>query len=280
MDTNIIKPFFLAGKIFVLIPTSFGNKKAIFYEKVFVVFLFCLCILGTCTPMYYRRSQYLKLNPIQLALWLSADLNRCCQSYYSLIVLVVWKRHKWFKLMRNLNNVNMYSKRDKIFDSCLFVLSHIGICCLLSSMVYFCFSRFGYNCLMLYQAEHYQFYSQFFYMLLSCVVLRLLLARYRSQTLLLIDTGFQKNVSLYNTTFKNLQQIKNNIVILKEMVDMFNDIFGGAILLNILYISSKSLIYLDNMVKKDTAFKSSRRDGNVFLYFIQGGIMTTFWVSF
>jgi hypothetical protein len=78
----------------------------------------------------------------------------------------------------------------------------------------------------------------------------------------------------------NLEKIRCSLITLKETVDIYNDIFGTVTLLNIFFISGKTLVYFDNIVKKESALKSNRQDGNLLLYFIQSGILMIYWVRF
>jgi hypothetical protein len=71
----------------------------------------------------------------------------------------------------------------------------------------------------------------------------MLRARYRHQKMLL---GQVLNSSARPNARKTLRK---TILVLKETVNYFNYIFGGTILLNILFSSLQNIIYLDRIAK-------------------------------
>jgi hypothetical protein len=273
MDLQIIKTFFNFGKLFALTPPSPDSTSSTLCQKLFVLLMFSACTVGTLVSFYYRGPQYAQLVPIKAVLWLATDMSRYYQSFYTLIVVMLFKRNRWSQLVENLKKLESKSTNSHRF---LFVAAHLSFCLLLGTMNFVCVTSFGSNCIKLYHSEYYQFYSQFFYMLFSYTVLRLLVARYRYQRTLL-----KQKIMTERTRFTtNLEKIRCSLITLKETVDIYNDIFGTVTLLNIFFISGKTLVYFDNIVKRETAFKSNRRDGNLLLYFIQSGVMTIFWVRF
>jgi hypothetical protein len=74
-----------------------------------------------------------------------------------------------------------------------------------------------------------------------------------------------------------LLKVKRNLLVLKETVDHFNDIFGWAILLNIFFASLRGLIYLDDTIKGVDNIKNVSR--NYWQIASQIFFVLIFWVS-
>ncbi|XP_068901855.1 uncharacterized protein [Tenebrio molitor] len=161
----------------------------------------------------------------------------------------------------------------------------------------------------MYIVEHFQVYSEFFYMALACTVLNMMLERYKVQSCLLRDQikcrkrndvvkllkqikfnvfmlkqavdafneifgwiGICWTILLCDTVLKEFELLKK-ILLLKETVNCFNDIFGGTILLNILFSSLKSIIYLDRIVKSQDVSADHTSGFFVLLHLTQIGVI-------
>nr|XP_015836186.1 PREDICTED: uncharacterized protein LOC107398034 [Tribolium castaneum] len=249
MNLNMVKTFFTIGIFFALTPFS---KKPTKLERFYSILVFIVCNIGTIVTLNFRKSLYMRLRPLQATLWLFSDLTRYGHLVHIFVVLTWFKRKNWFKLVKNMQKIGT-PVRGK-HDLGIFVLAHFGFLAIMGLMLYGCFGALGAECLKLYQVENYEFYSQFFYMLFACFVLKLVLRR--------------------------LRNVKNDLITLRATLDVFNDVFGAVILWNILYISAKSLIYLDNITKQELAFKKAGPGvNNNLFYCIQCGIMTIFWGS-
>jgi hypothetical protein len=74
-----------------------------------------------------------------------------------------------------------------------------------------------------------------------------------------------------------LLKVKRNLLVLKETVDHFNDIFGWAILLNIFFGSLRGLIYLDDAIKGVDSIKNVSK--NYWQTASQFFFVLLFWVS-
>lgn len=267
MDLNIIKTCFSLGKYLALTPSSFKNKKMSLFQKIYTVSIFLICNVGIIVALIFRKNHYLKMTTLQAILWLFSDLTRYGHLVHIFVVVTCSKRKNLFKLIKKLNKVGSKSVKNSHFR--VFIVVNLAILGLILCMFYACLSTLGLNCLKMYQIENYQFYSQVFYMLFACFILKLVLVRYQQQKQKLLGVKCGKNV---------LKSVKNNLITLRETLDLFNEIFGAVILWNILYISSKSLIYLDNIIKKDLMFQKKKPTGFSIFYFIQCSIMVTFWV--
>jgi gustatory receptor len=125
-----------------------------------------------------------------------------------------------------------------------------------------------------YCVESLQVYSQFFNTVFACVILKMIQSRYKYQKFLL-----NPHLTLARKQLSNLilLKVKRNLLVLKETVDHFNDIFGWAILLNIFFASLRGLIYLDDTIKGVDNIKNVSR--NYWQIASQIFFVLIFWVS-
>ncbi|XP_068901854.1 uncharacterized protein [Tenebrio molitor] len=85
----------------------------------------------------------------------------------------------------------------------------------------------------------------------TCTILNMMLERYKVQSFLLREQIKCGRMKTLKDIFELLKQIKFNVFMLKQAVDAFNEIFGWVILLNIFYGCTKSLIFLNGLVKSE-----------------------------
>jgi hypothetical protein len=91
-------------------------------------------------------------------------------------------------------------------------------------------------------------YSQFFITVSICVILKMIQSRYKYQKVLLIRHFTQARKQL---SYLILLKIKRSLLVLKDAVDLFNDIFGWNILLSIFFGALRSLIYIETTIRRE-----------------------------
>ncbi|RZC35004.1 hypothetical protein BDFB_012720 [Asbolus verrucosus] len=87
-------------------------------------------------------------------------------------------------------------------------------------------------------------YSSFFTIAIACVVLKLLLSRYRYQLFLMSQKGL-----FLCDILRTLRIIKYNIFVLKDTVITFNDVFGWTILFSMFFGLTRTFLYCDRLIK-------------------------------
>ncbi|XP_068901853.1 uncharacterized protein [Tenebrio molitor] len=186
-----------------------------------------------------------KYNYIQILLNLMVDLNLYVHTCYSLVLLLTTKRRQWFKLVNNLSRIDRFATDNTSNLAFVIALVIFLVATILNASWLY---NFGWNFLRIYIVEYFQVYSEFFYMVLACTVLTMMLERYKSQSSLLreqIKCGRKKTSK---EVVKVLKQIKFNVFMLKQAVDAFNQIFGCIILLNVWYGCTRGLVFLSSLV--------------------------------
>jgi hypothetical protein len=273
MDLLIIGMFFHIGKNFAVTPSALDNKEPSVWQRTYNFLVFCFFTVGSCASLYYKVPEYLEFNPIQLVLWVLTDVVRYTHNVYTLVVVMTLQREKWFKLVSLLKETAVGKSSPKSYYL-TFILAQTSFLILITSMLYVCYVCYDlYTFLQFYFVEFLQFYSQFFFATFCCVVAKMVRARYRHQKMLLSRV---LNSSASPNAAKTVQK---KILLLKETVNCFNDIFGGTILLNILFSSLKSIIYLDRIVKSQDVSADHTSGFFVLLHFTQIGVIVIMWVS-
>jgi hypothetical protein len=243
MDFEIITKIFAIGKYLALTPAGTTNVSPTLFQKLYVVFVFSVYIAGIVINFYSRNSLYLNLPTMQLVLRVLLTADLLAHSYYSIIVVGLFKRHKWIVLIKNLKSVENKNSTIRWYYL-LFVWSHILLLLVTTFIFYAWIKRLGLEFFKIYLGEYLQMYALFFNTLLCRIVLKMILTRYRHQSTLMSHLVGKKNPQLHI-----LIKVKNNLVKLRQTVDSFNDLFGWTILLNVMFVALRSLIYFDLVLR-------------------------------
>ncbi|RZC33359.1 7tm 7 domain containing protein [Asbolus verrucosus] len=272
MDLNIIGIMFKVGKVLALTPQSQDNQKSNNFQKLYAIVVFLLCTVCFVMNMSYRTLFYDDLSSVQLLLFVFTDVDRYLHNVYTLIIVMIFKQKEWFKLITNLRKTCV--KASKTSQLLTFVMSHAAFLVLFVFVFHISVRSLGFAIgIQLYFLEYIQFYCQFYYMLFSCIILKMLLLRYSYQKFLLHEEIKMIQKRSFYRNSKSLKKIQCNIFCLKESADIFSDIFGGSILLNIFFNALKSLIYLERIIK------NGYLGGMSIVSLGQIGIMVFFWTG-
>ncbi|EFA05767.1 gustatory receptor 42 [Tribolium castaneum] len=239
MDLNIIEIFFKIGRNLALTPTTTHNFKVTLSQRIYKVLVFIFFTVGATAGFQYRLFAYITYPLIEAFLWIFTDVTRYVHNLYIFLSVMIFKRKFWFVLFTNLRKPNIAIGHSE--DKSLYFKFIVTYFCYI--FIYSCIFFVLYNTIDLYEfvrlyfVEFVQIFTQFFYLSFAPIILKMILLRYQH---------FKNTLHLQ----KNWHQIKINQLQLKQTVDTFCEIFGGTILLNIIYNSSKSLIYVNKMIKE------------------------------
>ncbi|KAJ3617721.1 hypothetical protein MTP99_006816 [Tenebrio molitor] len=245
MDLGPIKTIFSFGSLLALTPPKIENVTISTPRKLYIIAVFLFYSVWSIVIFISRKSHYSRLALIPSVLQILLEVDLLTYGFYTLIVVGLMKRNQWSLLIRNLERVECEVNNKKSLYWIFFVSNAIYF-----GMIAFTFyvwvDVLGLKFLKFYCVESLQVYSQFFYIILGCLILKMILSRYKYQKFLL-----NRHLTLARKQLSNLilLKVKRNLLVLKETVDHFNDIFGWAILLNIFFASLRGLIYLDNAIK-------------------------------
>jgi hypothetical protein len=166
---------------------------------------------------------------VQFALRVLLDVNLYAHNFHTTIVIGLFKRDKLSILRRNLETVE-YHQNNEISPYLTFIISHLVVLWSVTAFAFYVWiDFFGVAFLKLYNVQYLQMYSQFFYILVAFIILKMVRSKYNYQNVYL------KEQLLIRKSLPVLILIKtqNNVLVLRETLNIINDIFGWTILLNI-----------------------------------------------
>jgi hypothetical protein len=274
MDMKIVALSFKIGKWLSLTPSSFENRVPTTFQKLYLFVTITFYTVGVMYSLSERTYLYQTLPKVQACLRLIMDIVLYTHNAHSLITVMVFRRRRWFSLVKNLTMTctKIQKRRHHLF---IFVLTQVLFCasCVLVASAWMGIVGIGF--LKLFFVENFQVYSLFFCVTFACIILTLLLERYRHQYYLLIERSPRPRKHSIQ-----LDQVRRNLFHLKEAVVTFNAIFGWTILLTVFFAGARSLMYLDVMIKN--TYHKYESHNNIWnsLHFVSNMFMAfMFWVS-
>jgi hypothetical protein len=262
MDMKIVTLYFKIGKWLSLTPSSVENRVPTTFQKLDLFITFTFYTVGVMYSLYERTYIYQTLPKVQLCLRIIMD------------IVMVFKRRRWFVLVKNLTMTCTKIKKRRHHLS-IFILTQVIFCASGVLIASAWMGIVGIDFLKEFLVEDFQIYSLFVYVTFACFILTLLLERYRHQCYLLLERSHRPHKQSIR-----LDEVRRNLFFLKEAVVTFNDIFGWTILLTIFFVSARSLMHLDVMIKNTYhKYESNNSIWNT-LHFVSNMIMIfIFWVS-
>jgi hypothetical protein len=200
--------------------------------------------------MRYRQPYYAQFVYIKAIIQILLDsilyvLNICT------ILTALWKRPQWYKLTKNLktvqNNNNIVEKSDRF----LFVFYNLIYWGYQIYMTLIFYEIMGVEFLKQFAIEYLQLYGQFIINFTFYVFSKMVLVRYRS-----LRKSLESQVRLVRKlssrtivySLDHLNRIKYDIYLLKESVDIINNLFGWPVLLTIMFSGLQMLVYMQGIV--------------------------------
>jgi hypothetical protein len=124
MDLKIITPIFTIGKLLALTPSTTKNLSPTSFQKLYSILVFLFYICGTTLSFVNRKSHYSKLSVMQLVLRVLLDVDLFVHSFYTVIVVGLFKRHQWIIIITKLETVQYENDNERRYYS-TFVVSHL-----------------------------------------------------------------------------------------------------------------------------------------------------------
>lgn len=218
------------SKLLAMAPSKTNNINFPHYAQAYLMIGFYL--ISVSASIFVRFPHYLTLRPINLLVQIILDGILLILNIYT-ISTTLTKKSQWCQLLVNLKvgknyNLNVVSF---IIANIFFHSIHLYSTFVFSEII-------GVEYLEQYGIEYLQLYSQFIVYFLMYTILKILLLRY---------TQLKKSLAEERRPTLSLEVIQDQILILKETVDAFNDIFGWPFLLLISFTSFQIMVYLQGI---------------------------------
>jgi hypothetical protein len=247
MDLGAIKTIFSFGSLLALTPPKIQDLTITTPRKLYTVAMFLLHLIGLTTILMLKKWHFSQSIFLSTILRILHEAILFAYSFYTLIVAGLTKRRQWFLLVRHLGRVECEINNTKSLYMIFFVSNAIYLA--VSVYTVSVWTRaLGVRFVNTYVFELLPVYSQFFITVSICVILKMIQSRYGYQKVLLIRHFTQAPKQLSHLT---LLKVKRSLLVLKDAVDLFNDIFGWNILLSIFFGAVRSLIYIETTVRRE-----------------------------
>jgi hypothetical protein len=271
MDTKIIEVIFRFGHILSLTPQSVKlNRKFTYFQKFCNLLMFILLTISL--NFYFFRIKLVSTQRILTNLML---IIFAMHDFYILIIVKFHKQFQWFHLIKYLQYTQCHKNKFKLYYLQFVITQSIEVILILVGVCIY-FILFGVGNMIAIILISTELYLQSFYLVLRCIVLEMLWSRYQYQKLVLLKVKPEKVLIQY--FLKVLVKTHHNLFILKETVDVFNDIFGWTTLMSIFSTSIRTLHLLDVFIRNDGPFQVSNSTGTMLSILYQIIIFLKSWV--
>jgi hypothetical protein len=226
------------------------------------------CLFGILTTYIFyntivRRTVYSRLSVTQLIMAILTTTAYCLHNSYIFTS----------KLVECLGTTQCHKNELKIY---YIVMSQLVILTLIIAGNAVDSFFFDFNFVLANAMVCTETYLQLFDASLRCTILEMLLSRFKYQNYLLTQASLQKLE--YHSYLNMVRRNKYNILILKNAVKIYNDIFGWTTLLNVFTTSIRTLLDIDIFMKIDISFDLVYTSGDIFNMFFQMTVLSTCWV--
>ncbi|NP_001161925.1 gustatory receptor 54 [Tribolium castaneum] len=244
MSFKLLRLVLKVGHFFAITP-GFRKNRTTCPEKIYAYGVVAFITLGVAVSVFYRAKDYAKFIHIKAVVQITLDATLYVQNIYTVLTALT-KKPLWFKLLKNLKMVQNHNNIREKSHYCLFVASNCFFWSYQSYMSYIFANIMGLEFYKQFAIEYFQMYVLFFVNFAFFVVVKMLLVRYRNLTKQLrFKLRFFEKLGNRRLGFvQRLDQIQFDICLLKEGVDLVNDIFGWQILFLITYATLQILVYL------------------------------------
>lgn len=253
-----LKQIFFLRK-FLLSPISY-EKEPSKKKQIYAFFLFLVYTCGAIINFLYKLTFYKRRNLMRMVLRIIIDFD----IYFSLVFPIVRIKkmtRDWWLLLKNISQI-CSTTNIKIFWIWFIIFWII--------MIFFKYSyvkTMGITFIKLFSFELIQIYSQYFEVFTAITILEMLKQAYQTE----------KNKIQECCNLDNLKILKHNLFLLKNCVHYFNKIFGWNILFNHIFITCRTLVYIDFSIKNENSRYTTSFDEDI-QFFTRNLTLVLFWV--
>lgn len=250
MSFKLLKLILKVGYFLALTP---GFKQTRIRSLPHKIYAYCMVVfitVGVGVSVFYREKDYAKFIHIKAVVQISLDLTLYIQNIYTILTSLK-KKFMWYQLLKNLKILQNHNNIRENSNYLLFVASNCFFWGYQSYMSYIFARRMGDEFFKQFAIEYFQMYTLFFVNFLYFVVIKMLLVRYQALTNILrykLKFLDKQDNHRFRYRLHNLNRIQYDLCLLKETVDIANEIFGWQTLFIITYATLQILAYLHLIV--------------------------------
>jgi gustatory receptor len=228
------------GKILALTPPY--NPELTLFRKIYSTVVLAVITVGVIISTINKRL-YRNFISIKIAEHLVLDGSLLIFNYCSITAVTFWKRRQWKELVENLKII----ADAEIWSSVVvfIALQFLGVLTLTSAL-YTRVDMYGFEYVSRYNVDYLQDYMLYSYNTILYVIARMIFINYKLINKFLWQILHRTGDCETNCHLK-LKQIETHLYLLKDTVDIFNDIFGWPIFFIIVYTTLHILNHFDNI---------------------------------
>jgi hypothetical protein len=277
MDLSAINFIFRFGNIFSLTPHSTRLKRNLpRHLKIRSAFVFTLLTIFVCCILSVRRVHFGRLSLTQLSMIVLSIATECLYNAYIFIIVKIYKHIKWAKLLKYLQQTHCHNNKIKTYYL-QFVTSQLVVLSILIAEICIALLIFEGSVILPIIWIWISTYLQIFDATLRCIILQMVLSRYQYQNFVFKRASSHKLD--YYSLLKILRGTKKNMFILKNAVEIYNDMFGWTTLFNIFVASFRTLFNIDILLRRDGTFRLANGSGNTFNVIFHLTVIFIGWVN-
>ncbi|XP_044264847.1 uncharacterized protein LOC123011469 [Tribolium madens] len=250
MSFRLLKLVLKVGHFFAITPSFKKSRIPTCPEKIYAYCVVAFLTLGVAISMFYRAKDYAKFIHIKAVVQITLDFTLFVQNIYT-VLTALKKKSLWWLLLKKLKIVQNHNNIEEKPQYCLFVASNCFFWIYQSYMSYIFASLQGDEFFKQFAIEYFQMYVLFFVNFSFFVVVKMLLVRYQALSRhLRLNLHFLEKPENRRVGYSlaHLDKIQYDFCLLKEAVDLANNIFGWQILFLITYATLQILVYLHLIV--------------------------------
>ncbi|KAJ3620387.1 hypothetical protein MTP99_004340 [Tenebrio molitor] len=228
------------GKILALTPPY--NPELTLFRKIYSTVVLAAITVGVIISTINKRL-YRNFISIKIAEHFVLDGSLLIFNYCSITAVTFWKRRQWKELVENLKII----ADAEIWSSVVvfIALQFLGVLTLTFAL-YTRIDMYGFEYVSRYNVDYLQDYMLYSYNTILYVIARMIFINYKLINKFLWQVLHRTGDCETNCHLK-LKQIETHLYLLKDTVDIFNDIFGWPIFFIIVYTTLHILNHFDNI---------------------------------
>lgn len=199
-----------------------------------------------------HRKFYHGLIHVMVALRLLRDASLWSLNCYFMVVLGIWKYPLWIDLINNLKSTEYLvqangTKNNKAKETVAFILGNVFVISMITYAQYLWIAPKGFGVVLKEEVVHFQVYLKYFYKYLLCVIVHMLVVRYRGVTLLL-KTYLNENNGPREVPTTLIRKIEYALYVLHKTVNIFNDMFSWPMFFIVVFATVELIHHMKFMI--------------------------------
>jgi hypothetical protein len=247
MTLSLLTLVLKVGCLMGVTPASPTTKPITWQSKLYNIFIFTLLTTGVVLSLM-KKGLYNEFFLPKIVVCYFCDICIYGLNFYCILVVHIRKPETWTHLIEGLRSTDdltdpVLNPKDKRSSKCTFLflnLLHLAtsgyVLCEFGSAYETYFER--------HTVLHYQIYLEFYQKFLTCVVLNMLKARYKTIKHFLLN-NMKAMTRRREFPLSLIKTVEYKMHELRHVVDLYNDIFGWSTFFIIAFTVFEVLNYAD-----------------------------------